>query len=337
MGSVMMNKQDSLFESISREYDLKIIEDEPIKKIIKLTTDQGIFALKKVRATYDRFLYICQAMEYARGNGFVNIPEILQTKDGKMGVKTEGGVYMLNSWIDGREADYHQSLDLELTTTALARFHKGALGFEPSKITSPRELYGKWIKNFQIRLREMKKFYHRAMGKEEKSEFDTKMIHYTDYFYDWGVKSIHHLEETDYYKLSKENKNLKTFCHHDMANHNVLLTKDQEVYFIDFDYCIMDMPIHDLASLIIRNIRYGNWSLDTAYFILNTYNHEKPILVQELGIIKAFMEFPQEFWQIGLQYYVEKQPWEEEVFHRRLDRILDDIPKREVFMKRFLV
>ncbi len=324
-------------EKLLREhYHIKIYNYEKIRKVVKLITDQGIRILKKVQEPYDRFLFICEAMIHAQNNGFYTIPQVISTADGKMGIETEDGVWMLSQWIEAREADYKENLDLELTATALAKFHKAARNFVPSIRIKSRELYGKWIEHFYERCQQMLLFYEMAMGKEEKSNFDQKILHYTYYFHDWGMKSIHHLETNHYRTVSEKSRKEKTFCHHDIANHNVLLTKKNHVYLIDFDYCIMDIAIHDLASLVIRNIRYGDWQLAKAYFILDTYNKEKPISMEEIGILKAFMEFPQEFWQIGLQYYIEKQPWEKRVFYRRLNRIIEDIPKREVFMKRFL-
>ena len=329
--------QESIEKVIPEIYGIKVYACEPIKKIYKLITDDGIKVLKKVNASYERYLFTVEAMNHARNHGFLNIPPIMTTRDGKAGVDTPTGILMISDWVSSREADYTSYSDLELTTMALADFHQVSIGFEPSAKTDPRVLWGKWIENFQTRAKEMLLFREQAQGKEEKSEFDRKILHYTDYFYDWAMKSIHHLEKSCYRKLAEESKKNRTFCHHDMAYHNVLFTKDNEAYLIDFDYCIMDMTIHDLTSLILRTIRYGSWDLERAYWIFNTYNRGKPILGEEIGVMKAFMEFPQEFWQIGLQYYVEQQPWEEEVFHRRLDRILLDIPIREVFMRKFLV
>ncbi|MDF2545552.1 MAG: CotS family spore coat protein [Anaerosolibacter sp.] len=322
---------------IIEQYGIKVFAWEEKKRVFQLLTDDGLKLLKKVNAPYDRYLFTVEAMTHGRNHGFYHIPKVMETKDGKLGIPMDDGVIMMSQWINGREANYDDYFDLEITTSALARFHHAARGFEPSIKIGSRVFWGKWVEHFQKRCKELQLFKKMAQGKEIKDDFDQKILHYTDYFYDWSIRAIGHLENSDYYRLSEESRRNKTFCHHDIAHHNVLITEDQEVHLIDFDYCILDMSIHDLASLLIRNMRYGCWALDKAYFIWNTYNREKPILAEEIGVIKAFMEFPQEFWQIGLQYYVEKQPWAEEVFHRRLDRILDDIPLREVFMKKFLV
>ncbi|MFZ5968760.1 MAG: CotS family spore coat protein [Bacillota bacterium] len=336
MGRMSLSWED-LESLITKNYGMKIVEYENIKKIIKCKTDQGIKALKMVDDSFGRFLFICEAMEHTRRNGFHNIPEICKTVDGQWGIEAGSGILMMTDWMEAREADYESKKDLYLTATALASFHQISKGFHASKESSPRFLWGQWLEHFHHRAQEILLFKEKAENKKEKKLFDQHVIHYANYFHDWAIKSIRHLEESSYIKISEMGKLEKAYCHHDMANHNVLISEHDEVFLIDFDHCIYDITIHDAASLIIRNVRYGNWSLDKAYYIFDTYNQTNRILGEEIGIIRAMMEFPQEFWQVGLQYYVEQQPWEEEVFERRLIRILEDIPKREVFMKRFLV
>lgn len=331
------NEWTDLETLLHERYGLTITGHEEIRKIMKLKTNRGTMALKKVKASYERFLFIYEAMEHGRKMGFSNIPEVIKTIDGDGGIQQADGIYMLIRWIDGREADYENDKDLNDTTVALAKFHKAAKDFEPSSDTDPQLLWGKWIENFNSRSKEILLFRDMALAKDQKTAFDHKIIHYSDYFHDWAVRSMNHLENSGYHHVSELGRRMKTFCHHDIANHNVLLTENNEVYFIDFDYCIMDIPTHDLSSLLIRNVRYGHWDLGRAYGIINTYNGIKPIMAEEISIIKGFMFFPQEFWQAGLQYYREKQPWDQEVFNRRLDRVLDDIPKREGFMKRFFL
>jgi hypothetical protein len=47
------------------------------------------------------------------------------------------------------------------------------------------------------------------------------------------------------------------------------------------------------------------------------------------------MEFPQDFWQVGFQYYVEKQPWSEEFFVKKLRRITEDSKDRMDYIEEF--
>ena len=125
------------------------------------------------------------------------------------------------------------------------------------------------------------------------------------------------------------------FCHHDFAHHNILIDKDQQINIIDFDYCILDTHIHDLASLLIRAMKDGKWSDKTGDLIINSYQETLEVTDEELKIMKYFIMFPQSFWQIGLQYYWEQQPWNEEVFINKIIRYLEDVEYREIFLDEY--
>jgi hypothetical protein len=83
-------------------------------------------------------------------------------------------------------------------------------------------------------------------------------------------------------------------------------------------------------------MRHGIWDLNKAYYILNEYGKYYPLSDEDLGVIKAFMVYPQDFWQVGLQYYVEHQPWAMDYFLLRLKRVIEDKEIREKFLKEFL-
>jgi len=68
---------------------------------------------------------------------------------------------------------------------------------------------------------------------------------------------------------------------------------------------------------------------------LDIYSKNIYIDDDELYLIFCFMEFPQDFWQVGLQYYVEKQPWGEEFFIKKLNRIVGDSVDRMEFLRDF--
>ena len=43
--------------------------------------------------------------------------------------------------------------------------------------------------------------------------------------------------------------------------------------------------------------------------------------------------FPQELWQIGIQYYWENQKWDEDFFEKKLLKIIEDMEPRYDFAK----
>ena len=90
-----------------------------------------------------------------------------------------------------------------------------------------------------------------------------------------------------YWDVSRESEKKGQFCHHDMAEHNFLITTEENMKIIDFDFCIMDTRLHDVASLVIRNMKRGIWDIEKAYFILNEYSKYYPINDGDLKVIKS--------------------------------------------------
>lgn len=322
---------------ILNNYRIKIYRSEPKRKIMKLTTDQGVKALKIINLSYSRYTFVCEAIEHARQNGYVNIPRVVHTNDNKLGIQTKTGLITMIDWVDAKEANYDNDLDLQLSTKALAQLHIASHGFKSSKKASEKNLWGKWIENLNYKCIQMLEFKKMAQNKKEKSSFDNKYIEYMDYYYDLSRKSIQLLEESDYYKISKKNKRQSTFCHHDLGSANVLLTKNNLVYFIDFDNCILDMTIHDLASFILKNIQYKKLDMNKVDFILKIYHKENPVSEDEIKLMKGLMTFPQEFYDFGVRYYLraKKYSWSEEKFDIKLSNVINDIPMMEAFMKNF--
>lgn len=66
---------------------------------------------------------------------------------------------------------------------------------------------------------------------------------------------------------------------------------------------------------------------------MNSYRKESYIDKESIPIIAAFMEFPQDYWQIGIQHYWEKQPWSEEFFFNKLNRYHEDREERQEFIE----
>jgi CotS family spore coat protein len=127
----------------------------------------------------------------------------------------------------------------------------------------------------------------------------------------------------------------KGFCHHDFANHNILIDSENNVNIIDFDYCILDTYLHDLSSLLIRKMKYGKWDNKNATEIIDTYNSINEVKSNSIEIIKAFMEFPQDYWQRGIQYYWEKKDWGEEFFLKKLEKYIEDRDQKQEFLNEF--
>ncbi len=129
------------------------------------------------------------------------------------------------------------------------------------------------------------------------------------------------------------------FCHHDLAHHNIIINKE-EAYFIDFDYSIIDLKVHDLCNFINKAIKNSVYDLDKCELILKEYQSTNTLQNSELQVLYGLLSFPQNFYEIARDYYTRRKNWDEEVFLDKLKSRLelkdDNIQFLGEFKKSFL-
>lgn len=324
---------DELVEILEENYDIKVESIEKIKNAFKLRTGDRYKCFKACKYDLKQFEFIVNAISYLMEGGYEEIVPINLTKAGEKYIEYNGGYGFLCDWVGSREANFDNQVELRLCIESLAKLHLASRGFNYEINSSVRNQYGKWIYKFKKRCDELLYFKTSLMEKKNYSEFDRIYLKYFEDHYRQGLKTIRDLENSKYLQIVEEHRSLSEFCHHDTANHNFLITAEGRIYLIDFDYCIYDTHLHDLGSILIRNLKYGNWDIRRLEYILDIYTKFIPISKEEKQVIFCFMEFPQDFWQVGLQYYVEKQSWEEGVFLKKLIRIVNDSKERYQFLK----
>ncbi|MGL4570272.1 MAG: CotS family spore coat protein [Clostridium sp.] len=320
--------------NIEREYGIEVKTIEKVKHTYKINGNEG-YCLKVSQYKFPHFYFILSSMNHLRDNGFNSVLEILKTKSGKQYVEIDGKYAYLTDWIKSRQSDFNNLEELSLVSNKLSELHKFSCGFNITPVMKPRIYWFSWINTFKTRINEIRDFQNRISQKAYKNDFDILYLSSLEEEIDRGCRSIKGLEKCKYFEIMQEQVMKRGFCHHDFANHNILIDDNEEIKIIDFDYCILDSNIHDLASLMIRSMKGDKWDKSIANVILDSYSKNIILTKDEFEMMKEFMRFPQDFWQIGLQVYWEQQPWGEEFFINKLNRYLNDRDQRERFINNF--
>jgi CotS family spore coat protein len=324
-----MKLEQELLPMISIKFKLGDIKDFLCVKEVK-----GVFAVKKMKVRPKNFLYSNETIIHLRKNGFNNTCEYIKCEEGEPYLIIGDEMYVVSKWLNGEVCDYTNFTQLKTATVALAKMHLASKGFRYSEKAEPRQKGMDWHERFGHRCDEILSFKHIINAKEKLSIFDALYLSNIDYYYAKGVKAIEMLDYTEYSNIYNRFRKENGFCHHDIANHNVIMLKD-EAYLIDFDYVYSDIFLHDLGSLIIRNMKWSKWDMEKAWYIIKCYDEVISVKSEDIEVIKQFISFPQDFWQVGLQYYVEKQQWSEEAFLSRLMRFISQKEMREKFLSKF--
>ena len=321
---------------IQDKYLIEIQTIEKVKNSYKIKTKDEDYGIKVIKYQYPHFYFILSAIKHLKNRGFKKIPEIINTKDNLEYISLGKNFAYLNKWIDSRSCNYKDFTDLKLAAETLGELHNYSEGFTLSSNMRPRIAWFSWIKVFETRCDEILDFKKRIYQKAYKSQFDEIYLYAINDEIERGKRAIDEIKNNKYIELMNREVIKRGFCHHDYAHHNLLIDKRGEINIIDFDYCILDTHIHDLASLLIRIMKEGVWNMQLAKVVLESYSNTHSLSDDELRLMKGFIRFPQGFWQIGLQYYWEQQPWGEEFFINKLNKYLNDRNDREKFLENFI-
>lgn len=311
-------------------FNLKVNDIVPLRDVYKLSTDKGEKILKKIDYTKEELEYIYSAILYIKQK-FSRIMDFVRTKDNNIFLRYEGDIYSVMDLVPGREAEFSNPIDVDLSAQAIGELHSASEGFR-TKLCN-KNLCGKMIDNFKRRLQEMQFFISIADLHEHKNEFDNIFMDNVAYYMEDMKKSIDILGKSSYYKLCSEEDKI-ALCHHDLAHHNILI-KDEKAYFVDFDCAIIDLKVHDLCNFITKVIKDFAFDIDKAIGIINSYCIQNNLDKRELEVLHGMLSFPDDFYSICRDYYAKRKEWEEEVFVERLIRKVNYKEDREEFLDEF--
>ncbi|GAA0180732.1 CotS family spore coat protein [Clostridium sediminicola] len=327
--------KDEVKSYVEKRYNLKIQSIEQLKNVFKIKTTEREYCLKTINYGIDHFLFIVAAIKHLQNNNFENIPQIIKTDDNKDYIELDGRYAYFTEWVNAKKSDYSNEEQLKIVSRKLAELHLKSENFKIEKYMKPRVGWLKWIDTFSTRKCEILDFKERILKKTSMDIFDKTYLNVMDEELIRAENSINNLKKSLYFNSMKEEIELKGFCHHDFAYHNILIDDINNIYVIDFDYCILDTHLHDLASLLIRRMKYNNWSIKNSKEIISEYNKIYPIKDSDIPIMAAFMEFPQDYWQRGIQYYWEKKNWGIDFFMKKLTHYIEDRDKKQSFINEF--
>lgn len=329
--------QEEIKKVIRQNYNIQVEEVEKVKNTYKVIAKEGTYCIKVIKYDFPHFYFILSAILHLQKNGFKTIPIILKTKEDSYYINLLGKYCYLTQWIASRESNYDNPIELHMAARKLGELHESSKGFLITDNMKPRIGWFSWINVYETRKKEILDFSHRISQKAYKSDFDNMYLSIMEDEIKRADKTINGLKKSNYFEVMNNEVFKRGFCHHDYANHNVLIDSNGEINIIDFDYCILDSHIHDVASLLNRAMKNGKWNKNKGENIINSYEEASNILKEELPLMKEFLRFPQAYWQLGIQKYWEMQPWSEEVFIERLTKYIEDREEKEEFLEDFFL
>ena len=281
----------------------KIKQIVPERNCFRIEADKGFYCLKKMNFQYEDIYLMQEMTEHLRNNGFANTFDIVLHENNEILIPYMGNQYYLSRWMDGRESDYLNLLDIKSAIEALAKFHISSEGFRTKHDYKQRVLYGSWKQEYLQKRNEIEEAKEQVAA-ESKRYYNSEVI--TQYLRNC-VKDANHtlslIEKSSYAKINARDEGKKGFIHHDYGFNNILHTFDNQTYIGGLEKCAFDIRMHDLGYFIFRLMRRKGWDIEAAMNMIDYYDLIYKLEKEDYEILAVYLSFPYDFKQFYRQYY----------------------------------
>lgn len=304
-------QQDAEFkyleDVILREYDLrsvKRIKGGP--RAWKVATDRGDRFLKLARCTRKELDFVRQVLEHTANHGFKRVARFIVTKFGDPFIHDGLNFYYLTDWIEGKECSLGKLPHLEEAVFTLAEFHQAAREFTPRKRESEvareepiRQEWGIWQKMFGEKAGRIQEAARAYEGRNSPGSQLAQLISSkASSIYAWAIQALKLLEQGNFQELVERDRKSRTISHRSYTGSNIILgKKGRGAFVVDFDHCVHDVQVYDLARLMGRALPKYQWDIVLAQQIVDWYSCIRPLNELELNALVAYLAFPHRLYR----------------------------------------
>ena len=320
------------------EYDVEVTDIVPLRNVYAIFTNKGAKIFKKLSYGKERFYFIEKAIEYIKRKYPYTI-EFEKSSSGDFFAYHEGAVYVLINGIEGRECEVYNPVDVVGAASALGKLHLASLGIAeelPSEFLCREEniSLGRLKLTIKKDIKLITELQGRLLEFESHNEFDNLFASSGEEIKKALYKCMELIENSDYQELISSREAV-VLCHGDLAHHNIII-KGEDVWFLDFDYCTIDLRVKDLADFIDKSIKGCGYDMDKCRDIMMNYEKIAPLTPQEKKLLYVYLMYPRDIISILRSYYNKEKNWEYRVFLDRFDKKLRGREEKELFLEEFL-
>lgn len=329
-------KERNVIEIVLHHYDINVHNITKVRSVYKVESDKGTLCVKRVKHGRRKAQNGYHLVENLKKNNFYNTATYFKTFRGNYYVEYGKRIYYVTSWIEGTECNVSDINEAIGCVKLLAKFHNAVNSIDLSNIKLKNNLKN-WPKIFYSNVLDIEKYKSYINRKVIKTQFDNLYNDYIDMYYQRGLTALTFLNNSNYYKLSKEANKQKSICHNSFYYQNIIKNHD-EFYLIDLDSIMIDLQIIDLGNFIRRLMSKSeyHWDFKKAKILIEHYSSIRPVSTEELEIILSLLIFPYRFWKLGKKRYIKQKSWSEAKYLKKLNKLLKYSLEEQRFIESFM-
>ncbi|MGL4362344.1 MAG: hypothetical protein ACRCSG_03565 [Cellulosilyticaceae bacterium] len=295
-----------LSNDLTVQYDLMVNKIQYNRSSYLLETTTGQCFLRKVLIPTNQIIFEYEVNKQILDKGFTEIEKIHLTKKKTPYAVQQDRVYILQSYEEMEDIDFHLEEDLKNIVAVLARFHNAAQDIRVvgRKIDKTR------IKNiqgyFKKRTIETKKMKNTLQKIAQKSPFEILFMEGYKEYEELEYMALDLITEEASMRLIEKAYSNRTISHNEYTYHAIEKSKEGIYIIKNLDTCGYNVQLLDLGKLLVKIMQKNNWDIVMLEKLIGEYVKIKSLTDEELQVLKSLLIFPEKFASICHKYYTSK-------------------------------
>ena len=284
-------EEKRIADYVKHHFGFEIKKAEPIRGIIKLTSNMGTFVLKRVAASEKELWKMIAELAVHLGIRFP-IPAPVPTKAGQLTFDGFQHKYVLLPWIPAKTVQLQNEEDWRQVTKQLAYLHQYSTSFRPVHAYRKLQRVGKWQADWKHAYRQLELYQRAAKWADEQTQTDQSWLKVAHYSMSMMENLLRYYEKIKGDQSCRETVERGKICHGNLHPSNMLLDHKRQFYLIDWNKAVFDVRTRDLAQWMLYAY-YRTKSQELLATLLRAYQQISPLLEVEYALIYARFLYPE--------------------------------------------
>lgn len=293
--------QAGIPESAIYAYGWDILAVSRHDAIVRVSTEDGDFALKRTHLSPQRVKFLAKALHYAREHGFNRTAQMVRAANGRDFIRLEDQTVYATRWLNGHEANFASVSQLGSVAEALAQWHQATRGFQPDGFKPDSEF--NLLGMLRRRSDDLRSLLAESENQTHPDAFATTLMAMGATLRTDAKRSIQLLESAPVATFLKQDAKRPGLCHLDVIPSNFIYDTQQQMYLIDLDLSTYAPRALDLAHLLRRGLERANWNTEIAYTTFLHFHEVADIVPAEYTLVQALLTFPYRVWRLAHTRY----------------------------------
>jgi len=257
----------------------------------------------------------------AKGNGGFLFPVRLKNNS-FYSMLEDGRLFYLTNWPELRAISLRNVLSIKSLAQLVINFRMVMDQSDLSVFnieTSGKSLIDRYLDM----ITSLKSFAMLASYRLRSTMFDRIFLKHSEPLVRDAELALNLIKSSAYLKMYQEKDSFRPIINN-FSRSNLRILPTGQVICLSLKESALDMPIVDLALLMVKTGRANRWHQEWYDKIIKTYNKSFQLTNEDTEVICAYLAFPWEAYRLAARYYHNRVNWPVHIFVEKMERILEN-------------